>query len=778
MGDEAEVARLMSWMAEKATTEYVFSIRDDEEALTSYIQFCDVATEQLRGMVGMEEEAYNVTKMNGMASGYKLSLTMDVKTRGTIVEKRTATIEMGVADTYYVGTHDLKRFATRVNDLFAWHGEKGDEKSHIAPYFPIIQSSGMGKTKLLYEFKKQNKDKAVLLLLCTQEGDSYTNPSGGSIFDHVLQAPKAATNDARISFVKKLEDYAVKVADKTKKKEVVLLFDEAQHLLNNDGFPFRCIRGWLRTKIIGDQLSVAAVFAGTNSSLANIYDDPPEPTFSRESDISLYFTYKNKLFPPFFDLCTVGCLAGSLEIRQQVASLDVSDYRKAIPYGRPLFTLLAQDDNNNTAEARNDKTNQPESQNPLDQMQAAILERILLSAAATEWKEDKASLLSVLSTRVQMGQTSTLVVSRLVSKGYACLTDFTLRDDQTNERSEATHSLAAHGKDKDVAEFCHFSDPVCARLAMCLMDKNWKSGDYQGMPPLEWTQKAMDIFVSGMCRPNKGDLGEIGAALYLLFCGDRIRRLKGSSYEAFSVPFQEWFEILLAPHVERAQMEFSTEVDQVSFIQFRRLYFRLSFKEMLTQDFLMDLYTSGTACYLYEGCPVFDMVASVKSGQEYKPLLISVKARQKFSQASVDATYVLLKKAYKNAFHMLVLIGREEDVSYDYTDEGHEAEPTQAVTTNELLLVSVPSNDPFGVTDLVLKITSQKEKAEVYASHDYVKSVKVSRSCLRRSCRPTKELDEPLRFLEEIAETTEKITETSTEEIIGTRPLHKRRRTV
>jgi len=64
----------------------------------------------------------------------------------------------------------------------------------MAPYFPLIQSSGMGKMKLLYELWKkllqEEKDNvSVILLLCEKEGtrtllpdiltDRFEVPDGG-----------------------------------------------------------------------------------------------------------------------------------------------------------------------------------------------------------------------------------------------------------------------------------------------------------------------------------------------------------------------------------------------------------------------------------------------------------------------------------------------------------------------------------------------------------------------------------------------------------------------
>ena len=47
-----------------------------------------------------------------------------------------------------------------------------------------------------------------------------------------------------------------------------------------------------------------------------------------------------------------------------------------------------------------------------------------------------------------------------------------------------------------------------------------------------------------MCRPEKGDAGEIFAALYMLFCGDILRKQENELMERFSVSLQDWFRLL------------------------------------------------------------------------------------------------------------------------------------------------------------------------------------------------------------------------------------------
>jgi hypothetical protein len=55
-------------------------------------------------------------------------------------------------------------------------------------------------------------------------------------------------------------------------KKLVLLFDEAQHLLAHQGFVFRCIRWWLRKNRRNQQ--IVAVFTGTSAKLVNFCAQP------------------------------------------------------------------------------------------------------------------------------------------------------------------------------------------------------------------------------------------------------------------------------------------------------------------------------------------------------------------------------------------------------------------------------------------------------------------------------------------------------------------------
>ncbi|KAG7339816.1 hypothetical protein IV203_025500 [Nitzschia inconspicua] len=81
---------------------------------------------------------------------------------------------------------DLVSFAERVETLATEYWENGNETPpYVAPYLCFIQSSGMGKTKLLYEYRNKQKkflaNKVELKLILV--GNVHTDPMNESIYD-------------------------------------------------------------------------------------------------------------------------------------------------------------------------------------------------------------------------------------------------------------------------------------------------------------------------------------------------------------------------------------------------------------------------------------------------------------------------------------------------------------------------------------------------------------------------------------------------------------------
>jgi hypothetical protein len=122
-----------------------------------------------------------------------------------------------------------------------------------------------------------------------------------------------------------------------KNENIVLLFDEAQHLLQStSGFAFRCIRWWLREKL-ESRPKVVAVFAGTTSALTNFFrEDEGEGNFSRNGGGPTYWNFDIKktkspknLYLPFFHICTIGCLS-ILNTKEPINDLENAAYYGAL----------------------------------------------------------------------------------------------------------------------------------------------------------------------------------------------------------------------------------------------------------------------------------------------------------------------------------------------------------------------------------------------------------------------------------------------------------------
>ena len=658
---------------------------------------------------------------------------------------RVADIEFDIETSTMTYTFDLHSFQNRVDELFKWHDEndKAVQNKYMAPYFPLVQSSGMGKTKLLHELSKKydaqvqkkqppsqegtlgakssipssaETQTVCKLVLCTIV-DSPHPRAVNSIFTNMLQVPRRSA----VGFKQICRELDLLLTDndgdsdrritaddddanKTKQKRYVLLFDEAQHLLQreSDGWAFRCVRWWLR-KVRTE--SVVAVFTGTTSKLANFYREVPNSTTlstSRDANILLYYGQGTELYEPFFEICTIGLLAATPTVADDTDVIHGTEYRKSIPFGRPLFARLQQ----RGALTKN--------------VEYHILCRMTLSI--TDWSLSDKACLSILATRAQMGQVAFDLASELVSSGYANLT-FCSNDDSK------------------VADICFFPDPVCARLAMSLMteDYTWKN-THTGKKPAFWMEKATKIFSHGLCRPSKGDVGEVAAAFYLLFCGDQLRHNieNNNDLETFSVPLAQWVSLLqglaLDPKgdVNDSMSTANFAEPSISFIQLCRNYLRLSLTDLM--PLLPGWYKAGRALYQYPSCPVYDIIAPIRykssTGKlKYCPLLVSVKNRLYFGKGEQNIACAEMENFMKNAgikvgVCLLLLFLGEQDNNVDTdqlinpsmmgTDEVTHLKPSRIVTR----VVVVPKDDPFGVSKFLDAVsTGGGHLAEVYVSH-------------------------------------------------------------
>lgn len=650
-----------------------------------------------------------------MSSNYRISYS-----------GRVADLDFDIQESTLMHTYDLRQFMAKVDELFTWH-DHGSEAhmTYMAPYFPLVQSSGTGKTKLLYEAKMEyskvstGSDKNALLtncllINCMQQGQN------SAIFTR-LELPKLSTNEPtnkdRDNFYDILDKFLLEL-----KGRVALFFDESQFLLQtHKAWYFRVIRGWLRIKRPQD---VVAVFAGTTSALANYYREPPISTSSRDPKIYEYQGEGQMIWPPFFELTTTGLGANA---QRHEDTTRLTDYDQAIPYGRILFARM-------------------HVKGILEENLSAVLLRMIQSQPDT-WSTNRQICFGLLATRVQLGQVPFGVASSLIASGYAHLTHF----------SSEYHNTV------DIA---YLPDPVCAHLVMCLMrgTASLAIGRFKinGQPPKFWTKQATEMFTSSLCRPQKGGVGEVAAALYLLFCADKLRYDKCpvenglSGLRTFSVRLEDWIKIL-SPGRNCDSSSWNVNLE-VGFIQFCRHYLRGSLSDIYQNDMLEHWYKSGRAVYTHENCECYDMIIPLKCTRDtkvsYSPLLVSVKNRGYFPPGQRRIVQIEMMKHCDKAkcqygAGMLLLLGGEYDA--DLKD------PLLVTTPQQRKFfyfeIALPSDDPYGITALVRNSTiGGGERTEVYSSHAdiFIVGNTPTESLLRVGRASDPACDAPLRMLSDL----------------------------
>ncbi len=639
-----------------------------------------------------------------------------------------AQIDLGVKDEALSHDFDLRNFEKRVAALLKWRESREERKVYLAPYLVVIQSSGMGKTKLLYEYMKKKKKEGadskigdVKLLLCINR---YTDV-GETVHEKFMVPISQPTAAERVKFISQLDGILAKA---TKGKTLVLLVDEAQHLIStnmddvtcgNEGFYFRCFRSWLQMK----DRNVVAVFAGTTIKLSNLFEERRAATFSR--GLSDYHEERGtKLYEPFFELTTSG--AGKKDTAQIIDQEDEdchTDFMKSIPYGRPLFHVMKKEKRLDDAALKSIK-------------ERLLLHQHLPVTHASSW-------LSVLSVRVQMGQTTSAIVSSLVAHGYANLTHFQYLPDQ---------------KEGAIVQHCHFPDPVLARASMQIMNEDPRERK-------KWSWRAMTLFSSGLCTPAKGGIGVVAAALYMLFCGDEIRKTKDPSFKTFAVPLQEWLDGMGATPIIRSG-DNHEEGKSLSFIQFCRSYVRLTPGEIAAnQKFLEELHRAAYGIYLDPGAEACDILAAVschpnskcamdvespkdrgfvgvQAKKSCEALLVSVKDQQEFGCADMGQALGKMMKQLldfgleKGGICLLILVGLADDkpltkvevaavkaeieleIMKPRTRSSRKRPGYGDMSSISSYVVIVKKDDKYGVGEMLQCTTCPGgERSEVYSSH-------------------------------------------------------------
>ena len=654
---------------------------------------------------------------------------------------------------------------------------------------------------------RENIKTQCVRILCMSESQARSKPNyEATYFDRTLEVKTSNNNKIDlIHLISTLDKWLGASASGNKESETrfVLLFDEAHHLFKLDNaMAFRSVRWWLRRV---HRSKIVAVFCGTTSSLLNFYpSDVVDPSGASRDPTIQYKNYESKgtttdrdvqaekerkLYPPFCQLHTIGCLrlVCAEKLRKPGTELEA-----AAAYGRPLFAYLA---------SKNELLSYSTDGEPNKNRLEAILLRILCSETVFEDKQE--SLYSVLGTRVQMGVlTSFDLASTLVGKGYACLVAYN-DDDKHGNRIELSFMVY----------------PVCAGLSMGMMHDKWTVVDHDNPPmgksPSFWIKKASEVFQSGLCLPDKGDTREVFAALYLLFCGDSIRHQLDSTFRTFQVPFQQWLsnvyinsnssgpdpvpeerdmdameslqisqdketkidsmqtlattnkvgsmspptkrrntitedvdmreKIENADSRSRSDPQIEVQEMKISFIQVCRNYFRCQ-GVYSDETFLKYMFEAGIACYSYPKCPAIDIASTIcvtyaNKQKSWYPLWVSVKNQRTFTPSDVlsaitrmkDLATRLRQSSPKNQrlaiFGIVLLLGCE---SPPKMKDGLEIPALKKFPAeDEYKFVAVKKNDKFGVYGALKSLDMDREKSEIYVSHGFVAGMNSFEGLLR-----------------------------------------------
>lgn len=635
----------------------------------------------------------------------------------------------------------------------------------------------MGKTKLLYEFKKcfQRKyaeaaaattgearspswNPFVKLILCREA----KQPQEREVFDHFLKLPKSVKEEReftdRYNAVTGQLDELVRPAANSG-DQIVLLFDEAHYLTDpadgeKSGYIFRLVLLWLRNK----HVKVVAVFAGTTSKLNfKFSEDFQQIQTDTRNAAKLhpgqFHKRGEKFFDTFYTTTTVGCLRG------KSCSDAGSEYDRSIFYGRPLFAAM---------QLKNELT-PTNTEN--------ILQRMLLQGGShvqgTAWSKNNTCCLNILASRIQMGQTSVQIASDLVGRAYANLVDV----------------------DGDRMRISYPPDPVCARLAMCLMDENWSitlkdERTIKGMSKENWVKKVADLFSERIFTVEKGDFSEVLVAFYFLLCADEIRgEYSDKSYLTFSVPLEDWITSLnkveerddaktnegchdeemandddpmdveeqkssgndnkrprtrTTRNSEAASSDRGTgegqepEQTKIFFnaIQICRNHLRgyaSDWTSLCNQEFLRNIFNAGVGFYVFAGCATIDCVFSMVAKNDkddvvgYIPMFVSVKSHDDFTEGAASLEcHQLQKKARAanpayGALCLLVAFGgeRKGGDKENLLDSSCMRQLWRRECAARVLRIS--RHDRFGLADVFASMTSVRdEMTEILTSHCFV----------------------------------------------------------
>jgi hypothetical protein len=89
-----------------------------------------------------------------------------------------------------------------------------------------------------------------------------------------------------------------------------------------------------------EKMNIVAVFSGTTSSLANFYNEIPASTTTRDHTKENKGWVGQSMYPPFYSICSIGCLVDDPEIRLGFTGLDTDMHEAEIECLIPGWMLI------------------------------------------------------------------------------------------------------------------------------------------------------------------------------------------------------------------------------------------------------------------------------------------------------------------------------------------------------------------------------------------------------------------------------------------------------
>jgi hypothetical protein len=327
----------------------------------------------------------------------------------------------------------------------------------------------MGKTKLIQEYAHRQKGNVECMRILCMKSIQEDPPDFEKHYDNkLILGENAVLKETDVNAIRR----QLSVFENTcKKDKVVFFFDEAQMLCSNQSnAAYHTVLWWLRQD--RDEHYVG-VFVGTLLGLSSyqVLGDPSG--FSRDGQKS-YKNYNSQsgegvteekllLYDPFYTLTTISLARCDNKKDDDVVD-ELKDIRKHGWNGRPLFAAMLRRQTPGLPPAltlSDENVSDGVIHNPT---MYNILLRVLLSPNPTNWSSNDDSIASVLGTRVQLGLANYDFVNSAISRGYAMLVRYdTPRSDSQDQRKSYGSVVIVFPP-----------DPVCAALAMGMMQPGWE----------------------------------------------------------------------------------------------------------------------------------------------------------------------------------------------------------------------------------------------------------------------------------------------------------------